>query len=441
MAESFLFTAGSSQYLEYASGSVGPHKTITGYPFTFTAWMRPVSSAILGAGVVFSDSTVSNINFSVGGFVIGSPNRFELFARNGSNNSISSTTDVVTGTWYSVVGVFNSATNRELFIDGVSQGTDTVSVTFPSTLDVTGVGRLGDSTPSAYLTSDIAYVRIFDYALTQSDIYSMILDPDSISSGLVWKLDLTNASTPGEDTSGNGWNATGTAPAASTQTPPNIKNISGCMNFYQPDSNRFLIPSGNSGPHDNITNAVTFAAWIKSTGTQTGTVIGIIGLGTSLFNMSINSTGEVRYYINGTDINGVTNVVTGQWVHIACTTSSGKNSHVIYVNGVSDQTSSSTATYGTISNTYIGQRSDNGAGYWNGQISNAQIFNRELSAIEINELMKNPTSITNGLVAHYPLTLNYHNGSDIGPNGYDLIAGSCQIPVEDSPNIFLLGGQ
>lgn len=429
MAESHKFTAASSQYLEYASAVSGPHIDITAYPFSMCGWFR--SSGAAAAGVAMSDSSVSNVNLAIGPAIL-TVNEMGIFARNGASNEF--TVSVDSNTWYHVAGVFNSATDRELFINGVSQGTDTGSVTFPSGLDVSGVGRLGDSTPSAYFNGEMAYVRIFNSALSSTDINNLMLNPDSVTSNRVWALDLTNASTPGEDTSGNGYDATGTAPTSSNQTPPYIK--SGASYLFDRTNNNFLFRDDATGPHGQVTDEVTLAAWIKSTGTQSGTLIGIVSFGNGLFVAGVNSSGNARYYINGLDLNGSISLTDGSWHFVTYTTNSSKNSHEVRIDGVSDATSSSTATYPTLSTTYIGNRGDGGLQPWNGYISYVHIYNRKLTDSELEEIRYKPGSITNNLVGYYPLLSgDYFENNDLSGNGFDMIKGRPETPSVDGPSV------
>ena len=438
MVASAEFQSGSSEYLDYNSASTGPHNDITNYPFTICGWVKRRQS-VTGAGTLvdMADSSATNVNFSVGFAVVGSAGTLEMFYRNGSNLSINGGFQAEIGTWYHLAGVFTSTTSREFFINGVSAGTDTTSVTFPTGLDVSTVGRLGDSSPGSYLNSLAAYVRIFSTDLSQTQIQSLMRDPEAVTSNRVWALDLTNSADFGEDTSGNAYDATGTAPSSSDQQPPNIVKVGGSQYFDRTESNYVYIPSGEAGPHDDITSPATFAAWIKSDGTQSGTLVGIVGLGDGLYQMGLDSSGHVRYFINGTSIVGATVVTDGNWHHIACTTNSGRNSHVIYVDGVSDQTSSSTATLPSIASTYIGERGDEGGQPFNGYIAHAQLFSTELSIGEINEIMVNPYSIQRGLEGHYPLDIQYIEGSDMSTNTYDLTDGSPRSPEAEGPPVSL----
>jgi hypothetical protein len=440
MAADASFNSASSQYLEYTSAVDGPHKTITAYPFTFTCWIkRRDTNASAGVGVAFSKSSVTDVNFSIGFGVLNGA-KIGLFLRNTANTEIEGPTAEI-GTWYFVCGVFRNSTSRELYVNGVSVGSNTTSISYPTDLNVSGVGRLGDSTPGSYLNGELAYVRIFNSELSTSDMAALMNNPNSITANRVWALDMTNSSDLGEDTSGNGWDATGTTPSAGTQVPPNIITDAGSSFFNKNRINYFYIRSGQSGPHSIITAPATFSAFIKSDGTQTGTAIGVCTFGSSLYGLFINSSGKLRVLAGAVDFAGATTVTDGNWHHVCYTINSTRNSHVLYVDGVSDGTSSSTATLGTINSTFVGNRGDGITGNtFNGYISNAQFYSRALSVNEVNEIRFNPFGVVSGLVGHYPLLLNYYNGSDLSSSGYDFTDGSCETPFDPSPKIFLTTG-
>ena len=67
-------------------------------------------------------------------------------------------------TYYHVAGVFNSGTDREVFMNGVSDGTDATSLGAPSNIDRICVGYLGDSTPGSFMKGNISEARISSVA-------------------------------------------------------------------------------------------------------------------------------------------------------------------------------------------------------------------------------------------------------------------------------------
>lgn len=163
-------------------------------------------------------------------------------------------------------------------------------------------------------------------------------------------------------------------------------------------SSSSYISISNSTPF--INNNYTYSGWIKATTLPSGTAwifgIGQSGVGDQSLYLS-NTNGAVSFvahaYANPTYCltalisgnNGVT-VSQNQWYHITITM--GPSAYKMYVNGRLVATSPSTCVsmiYGTPS-AYIGSRS----GYlspFTGVIDDFRIYNRELSAEEVTNVM------------------------------------------------------
>ena len=107
---------------------------IGGYPFSIGAWVSWAS----GTGDILSvgDSSVSNVYHGLEVLSSGAP---RVINSNPSSDHLTGT-PMVANTWHFVVGVWADATLRELFVDGVTQGTDTSSVTYGVTIDRTRLG-------------------------------------------------------------------------------------------------------------------------------------------------------------------------------------------------------------------------------------------------------------------------------------------------------------
>jgi hypothetical protein len=80
-----------------------------------------------------------------------------------------STADWTVNAWHHIAGVWTATNSRAAFLNGGNKGTDIVDVT-PVNLNVTSIGRVGDSTPVDYMDGRIAEVGIWDVALTDAEI-------------------------------------------------------------------------------------------------------------------------------------------------------------------------------------------------------------------------------------------------------------------------------
>lgn len=104
---------------------------------------------------------------------VGDPINFSCKA-GGTAASAVTTTGFTANTWAHVCGVEASATDRRVFINGGSKGTNATSRT-PSGIDNVAIGRNGDSTPDGYFSGDIAAAAIWNVALADADVALLAL--------------------------------------------------------------------------------------------------------------------------------------------------------------------------------------------------------------------------------------------------------------------------
>lgn len=124
----FAFTAGSSTNLKTSSSN------INGYPASFVAVVK------------FPDVTTAAI-LSTLGAVAGGSHRFQIYVASGDLIALalgSSTTatskTISTETWYNIVYVARSSTDRRLYVNGTEQTPDTGLVTFSDTFTTVAFG-------------------------------------------------------------------------------------------------------------------------------------------------------------------------------------------------------------------------------------------------------------------------------------------------------------
>jgi hypothetical protein len=80
------------------------------------------------------------------------------------------TTSLATGTWYHLIAVFESNTSKKIYLNGNLEATITDSTTFPTGIDNLNIGRYGRSTPGGYTNGQIAYVMVYNKALTANEV-------------------------------------------------------------------------------------------------------------------------------------------------------------------------------------------------------------------------------------------------------------------------------
>lgn len=181
-----LFDDGASQYLMQTSGS-----PVSGYPLTMSCWFRTDDVTASQALFWIGDKDVANHLFELmmNGADPGDP--IWLWATGGGAPSIASTsTGASVNTWHHACGVFASATDRAVFIDGGSKGTAVANVT-PAGLDATAIGS--ERGAFWYMSGSVSGAAVWGAALSDLEVLllaqgvpSMLIRPGDLKS--FWPL-------------------------------------------------------------------------------------------------------------------------------------------------------------------------------------------------------------------------------------------------------------
>jgi hypothetical protein len=356
-------------------------------------------------------------------------------------------------------------TNTKLYIDGV------LASTVPYTTDPQYFGS-GNRNLRLGAWGHPGYERYFNGIIGQTLIYNRVLsateilqnynatkkkyDPDEniVTNGLVLHIDPSkNTSYPGTgntiyDLSGSG--NTGTLVSSPTFSSFN----SGSLVF---NGNSYITRSSalNTGQNFSVT------AWIYPTAlsqrnaivgngypysTDSGWLFNICNNNFSLYQALMMSIGQDNVLI----ISNSYVFQLNKWSHIACSVSGGGSSVKFYVNGVETSygfTSGSGRTISYAANEFhVGMRHSSTTERFAGNISGVQIYNKTLSAQEIqqnynatkNRFVNALPSVRNGLVleldagqrASYPGT---------GNTWYDLSGNSLNGTLTNDPTFSGIG--
>lgn len=203
------------------SGAPSFFSTFT-YPFTIAGWVR--MGDFSGASHVFAcaDASVGNQMVFCGTNVDN--------ARGWVRDTSSPTTIIDAGVptddeWAHVCLVGKAANDHELFLNGVSVGTNTTSAT-PSGLDTSTIGRISDSTPTSTNTgTDACDVAVWDRALSDAEILFLgtgKVRPETVSGGSpehYWAMQETSGDLTDTGSTG-GLNMTAVSSPASVSDGP-----------------------------------------------------------------------------------------------------------------------------------------------------------------------------------------------------------------------------
>lgn len=152
---------GTNQYVQRTQ------KFITAYPFTISAWVRP--DRLIGTQVIVSHGRfdVDNTYYELS--VAGTQVR--MTARNTTEQNLTVWPSLTVGKWYHVVWVFQTATQRHLYLNGNLIGTQTSNVWFNTNTNWNNRiwARAGLSVTN-YFSWAIDEVRMYPKALTTTEI-------------------------------------------------------------------------------------------------------------------------------------------------------------------------------------------------------------------------------------------------------------------------------
>jgi hypothetical protein len=203
--------------------------------------------------------------------------------------------------------------------------------------------------------------------------------PKVVTSGLVLCLDAANqksytsGSTTWYDLTGNFYNGT------LTNGPTYSTSGSGCIVFDGTDD---YIQTSSTSFNFSV---ITVSVWInRSTTATTYPVIASKEAISSGWILHIINTNKIFFKINNNNSTAITttnSLTAGLWYNVVATYNGSQL--VVYINGVSDTTTSDSTGINSNSTTLrIGEYQTTGNAY-KGNIANTQIYNRALSASEI----------------------------------------------------------
>jgi hypothetical protein len=357
---------------------------------TVSAWVNiaayPAASAIV-AGFVDGDGNGTYDK----DLYINSSGQATFYSFDGSGVPVTSSS-ISLNTWHHLVGTVDGS-KETLYVDGAPVGTAAIGNTFTG---YTGPDILIHGTSAGFtgrLNAKIDDVRIYNRALSTSEVkqlYSLGAATAGhsntiISNGLVFDGNATNWATGKvRDVSGNGND--GSLILMSTTTSPVAGKIGQALT-YSGSAQYISVPDASSL---NPTAAVTVSAWVKHAGaiTQWQSIV-TKGDGSYRLHLNTNTSAFDFGTTHGggafTDTDSGIIPVNGQWYHVVGVHDA--NGDYIYVNGVLKATSSYTANLDvSIFPVGIGENTEHFSRSWDGVIDDVRIYNRALSATEIQQL-------------------------------------------------------
>ena len=325
----------------------------------------------VGIGMIKSDySTVSD--------------RYKLYTIDGSNLNISSFV-VSQDVWYNIV-VTQSGTVRKLFVNGdlISTFTGVPSLNLGNNLEI---GRFSNN--NHYFPGKINSVSIFDYALSESQVTTLWGGGTSVSNPMALPRTPIAYYPLGES-------AGGFVGGSGTWLTEN--NAIGDYVFDFEQSSSQNIDIGSSTLFDS-TSAFSFSTWCKlesydnifpafirlKTDQSTGFIMGFSNSAT-YYGVWFGSSSN---FLTARTAGDISADLLGVWKHISLVYDgvdrTAISSYSLYINGV-PQSLVSSGSFGATPNTNLIGQGNTASTFWDGEISNTQIWNTNLSSSEITTL-------------------------------------------------------
>ena len=304
-----------------------------------------------------------------------------------------------TNQWYHFVIVLDSGNNAMFYLNGVSVGSATAATHVGQTTNSFHIGRSHNTSSGSqiYTNSLIDEVRVYNRALSAAEVQALYksgaqkFTAPPTNLGLVgyWSMN-EGAGTVAGDGSGNGNRGT------LTGGPTWVDGKRGKALSFDGGDDDVLVADNNS--LDFGTGDMSISAWIKPNTVTTANqaIVDKTGGGTAAYRFNTsNADGDRLKFTRGSlFVDGVGSndnvLVAGVWQHIAAVVNtSGTDIVTFYVNGVAQGSGNlANSSFTNANPLMIGQKGYDGSSVvnFNGLIDEVRIYNRALSAAEIQTL-------------------------------------------------------
>lgn len=347
-------------------------------------------------------------------------------------------------TWYHVAGVFDPVNGLALYINGVKQSETNPNTGAPGARpEITALGRWGDLN-IRHFNGQLDEVRLWDRALSQDEIRnSLNVTLTGSESGLVAYYDFEEG-IPNGDNSAAGGDITQVIDQAGSNNGSviNFTRNGSSSNWVTgkafSEGNTALDFDGNGdyieAPHASSLNLndFTLEAWVKTTSTSSlGRIVSKPLGSVQNYSLLVDNGSVFVVFDNGSSgqfLSSNSTVNDGNWHHIVGVRSSSDNLLQIYIDGILDNSVTTTGTpitgtgplsIGWFSSSFPSE-------IYSGQMDEVRVWNRALTLDEIQCNIDKPlVGSETGLVAYY----DFEEGVELGNNSsltkvFDIAGGN-----------------
>ncbi|MDE2011185.1 MAG: LamG domain-containing protein [Patescibacteria group bacterium] len=417
IGQALKFSGSSSQYV-IIGGQAG--MGTVNQPYTLSAWIKPAVSNI--SGDVIHISSVSDGSGWCLPMLNTSSGKAQGISWTGTQSTVTGNTTLLTGKWYYLTTTWNPSSGLSIYVNGASDATPTSQATFSASgsVDYATIGSVNSNGASCSGSSGYGFsgsiddIRIYNRALSAGEIQQLYnigsashidVPPalgqttncsSGLSCGLVgwWTFDGKNtywtSSTAAttDDLSGNG--NTGTLTNMNQSTSPVPGKIGQALSFN--GSNQYVV-SQNYSFLSSTYSATTMTAWVYRTSSYDGSIINYGEYSDTAYGSGLAVSGGQVAWMSGygpsTNVikSGLT-VPLNKWSLIGFAKTGSAITFFLNTSSAGGTDTFANLSIVSYQPFTIAVASWNGArlGYFNGIIDDARVYNRTLSAGEIQQL-------------------------------------------------------
>lgn len=196
----------------------------TGPPFSVSAWVQGLGDSSSGDGGVFwyLGASATEFSWSLRRMDNVGPDQMLFIVYDGSAADLAGPI-MTNGQWYHVLVVERSATDREMYVDGVSVDTDSVSVSPPAPVRFT-LGRMDGPAGNRGLNGIVSHAAVWDADVgSQAQSLAAGASPLQFSDNLIFYAPLNGQSPEPDIVGGASGTVTGTTVVDEPPIPNSIK--------------------------------------------------------------------------------------------------------------------------------------------------------------------------------------------------------------------------
>ncbi len=399
-------------------------------PFTIAAWINSRNTSNSDAAILgFERSNHQELSISVRRSDLNSIGRFYLRDDDWNASDATTTQSLNDSKWHFITAVRDPSVDKlHLYIDGIL--IDTVDDISESAINQTSsrwlaIGGSNNSSRGVIsrFTGEIDDVRIYNRALSQSEVQQLYAHSTNLENGLVAHYEFNGDAT---DATGNGHD--GTIVGSVTPTVDRFGNRNATYSFGDRDGYIDI-----AKPEDfEFSNNFSISIWYKSTkdvNVLLGTRLEVAANKYSGY--MIQTYGTHNNTWDGVNFFGALNSSTGigtgvqgyhdqEWHHVAVLNSDQFGTQ-LYVDGKlkASDVNTDPIFYDPSVSSYLNIGGWADSSVFSGSMDDLRIYSRTLSYSEVQGLysFNNPVDISSGLVAYYPFNGNANDESENGNDG------------------------